>query len=104
MVLFPSAAVAWKLGNEPFIQNLGVFEQLKLRASYGITGNSGGPYKSIALLENTNYVYGGQLVIGYYPGRDHQPGFAVGDGLGTGYRVRYVFLKGQNLGYGGLLP
>ncbi len=65
---FPSAAVAWKLGNEPFIQNLGVFEQLKLRASYGITGNSGGPYKSIALLENTNYVYGGQLVIGYYPG------------------------------------
>ena len=36
---FPSAAVAWRLGDEQFIQDLGVFDDLKLRASYGISGS-----------------------------------------------------------------
>lgn len=36
---FPSAAFAWKAGEEDFISDLGVFSDLKLRASYGITGN-----------------------------------------------------------------
>ena len=38
--LFPSAAVAWRISDEPFMQGLsGVFSDLKLRATYGITGN-----------------------------------------------------------------
>ncbi len=40
---FPSAAFAWKLSEEPFIRDLGVFDNLKLRLSYGITGNQGIP-------------------------------------------------------------
>ncbi|TDE42145.1 TonB-dependent receptor [Flavobacterium rhamnosiphilum] len=36
---FPSAALAWKLSNESFIKNLDVFSNLKLRVSWGITGN-----------------------------------------------------------------
>ena len=35
---FPSAAIAWKLDKEPFIKNLGFINELKLRASYGKTG------------------------------------------------------------------
>ena len=35
---FPSAAVAWKLDKEPFIRDLGFVSELKLRASYGQTG------------------------------------------------------------------
>ena len=35
---FPSAAVAWKLDKEPFIKDLGFVSELKLRASYGQTG------------------------------------------------------------------
>ncbi len=66
---FPSAAVAWKLGQEEFIQNTGIFDELKLRASYGETGNSGSPYQSLALLNTTNYAYDRQLVIGYFPSR-----------------------------------
>lgn len=38
---FPSGAVSWKLHNEEFIKKLGVFNELKLRASYGISGNQG---------------------------------------------------------------
>lgn len=36
---FPSAALAWNLSNEDFIKNLDVFSNLKLRVSWGITGN-----------------------------------------------------------------
>ena len=37
---FPSGAVSWKLEEEPWIKSLGFFDQLKLRASYGSTGNN----------------------------------------------------------------
>jgi TonB-linked SusC/RagA family outer membrane protein len=38
---FPSGAVAWRLSNEKFIENLNTFSDLKLRVSYGITGSDG---------------------------------------------------------------
>ena len=37
--LFPSFSVGWNAGQESFIEDLGVFERLKLRASYGNLGN-----------------------------------------------------------------
>ena len=36
---FPSIGVGWNMGYEDFIADLGVFDRLKLRASYGILGN-----------------------------------------------------------------
>lgn len=36
--LFPSAAVAWKIHEEPFLQNMDKISQLKLRLGYGVTG------------------------------------------------------------------
>ncbi len=38
--VFPSASVAWRLSEENFMMNQPVFSDLKLRASYGVTGNS----------------------------------------------------------------
>ncbi len=38
---FPSAAFAWRLSEEDFIKDLGVFSNLKLRLGWGITGNAG---------------------------------------------------------------
>jgi iron complex outermembrane receptor protein len=40
--LFPSAAIAWKLKEENFLKNSIVFSDLKLRASYGVTGQQDG--------------------------------------------------------------
>lgn len=37
--VFPSAAVAWRLGNEPFMREVGWLSDLKLRLSWGINGN-----------------------------------------------------------------
>ena len=36
---FLSGAVAWRLSEEKFIKNLNIFSNLKLRLSYGETGN-----------------------------------------------------------------
>ncbi len=66
---FPSAAIGWRIINENFLKNSGlanVFSDLKLRASYGITGNSNiPPYQSVSGLRTYNYVLADQLVAGY---------------------------------------
>jgi TonB-linked SusC/RagA family outer membrane protein len=37
---FPSAALGWRISDEPFLANNGTISNLKLRTSYGLTGNS----------------------------------------------------------------
>jgi TonB-dependent starch-binding outer membrane protein SusC len=37
--IFPSGALAWRMIEESFVKNLNTFSNLKLRASYGVTGN-----------------------------------------------------------------
>ncbi|MCB0458585.1 MAG: TonB-dependent receptor [Flavobacteriaceae bacterium] len=48
---FPSAAVAWKLGEEQFIKDLNTFSTLKLRLSYGYSGSQAiESFRSLAIL------------------------------------------------------
>lgn len=57
--IFPSGAVAWKLSNEPFIEKLNTFSELKLRVSYGITGSDGiGDYAYLSRLTPWGTVIG----------------------------------------------
>lgn len=52
--VFPSAAVAWKVSDEEFMKTNSVISNLKLRASFGLTGNSEiPPYSSLSLLSST---------------------------------------------------
>ena len=37
---FPSVSAAWRLSEENFIKNTGVFDDLRLRIGYGVSGNS----------------------------------------------------------------
>ena len=37
---FPSVSAAWRLSEEKFIKDLGVFDDLKFRVGYGVSGNS----------------------------------------------------------------
>jgi len=39
---FPSAGFTWNAGQEDFIRNLNIFDALKLRGSYGLSGNQNG--------------------------------------------------------------
>ena len=46
---FPSVSAAWNITEEPFMQNQKVFDNLKLRAGYGVSGNAQGfgAYESV---------------------------------------------------------
>jgi TonB-linked SusC/RagA family outer membrane protein len=60
---FPSGSVAWRISEEDFLKESGVVNELKLRGSYGLTGNQGiSPYQSLARLTNggRSYPYNGQ--------------------------------------------
>ncbi len=65
---FPSGAVAWKLSKEKFIEDLHWFDDLKVRYSYGVTGNQEiGSYQSLATLSTTSYIIGDQVIKGFSP-------------------------------------
>jgi TonB-linked SusC/RagA family outer membrane protein len=71
---FPSGAVAWRLSDEPFMQRLGLVSNLKLRASYGVTGNQAfGNYESYGRLGTNRYIIDGSPVVGFAPTRIPNP-------------------------------
>ena len=62
---FPSAALAWRMSEENFMKGASVISNLKLRTSYGETGNSGIPaYGALAGLATYSYVVNGAVVTG----------------------------------------
>lgn len=55
--IFPSASVGWRITEESFMEDQDLFNELKVRVSYGVTGNFSIPnYGAIPLLEEANYV------------------------------------------------
>ena len=75
---FPSVGLAWMLSEESFIKDLNVFDRLKLRGSWGITGNQSGvsPTVGLSSLSTKNYDYGTGT---NYPGT--QPNSPANTGL-----------------------
>lgn len=71
---FPSVAVAWKINQENFLKNVNALSDLKLRASYGITGQQDGignyDYISYYGLSNATaqYDFGGTYYQMFRPG------------------------------------
>ena len=70
--IFPSGSVAWRLSEEDFIRNMDMIDNLKLRASYGVTGSQGiGPLatRSIPIVDpSVNYPFGGgSYTVGVAP-------------------------------------
>ncbi|MCU0451651.1 MAG: TonB-dependent receptor, partial [Bernardetiaceae bacterium] len=62
---FPSFSVGWRVSEEPFMKNVKFMTDLKLRASYGLTGNNAiGDYRAIGQLANLNYNLGNALISG----------------------------------------
>ncbi|MFA8433077.1 MAG: SusC/RagA family TonB-linked outer membrane protein [Marinifilaceae bacterium] len=65
---FPSVSFGWRLIEEPFIQNLNLFSNLKLRAGWGETGNNKvGDYSAFSQMgvgEYSGYEFGGTYVKG----------------------------------------
>jgi TonB-dependent starch-binding outer membrane protein SusC len=61
---FPSVALGWRVSEEGFLKNSKTISNLKIRTSWGQTGNQGiSPYQSLASItsnpDNLNYPYAG---------------------------------------------
>lgn len=62
---FYSGAFAWRLSDEPFMKDLNVFDNLKLRVSAGQTGGQGvGAYMTRSRFVPANYGMGGSIQSG----------------------------------------
>ncbi|WP_243739338.1 SusC/RagA family TonB-linked outer membrane protein [Flavicella sediminum] len=71
---YPSVAAAWKVSEESFMQDQDVFKDLKLRASFGKSGNQAiGAYRTLGLLTEANTTLGGAENPGLTLGRPANP-------------------------------
>lgn len=67
---FPSLSLGWRISEEEFLVNSNWIDELKIRASYGLTGNFNiGNYEQIPAINSDPYVFGvpGQLQSGFRP-------------------------------------
>lgn len=88
---FPSGAIAWRASEEPFLRDIEQLSELKLRTSYGATGNAAvAPYQSLAVLSDRSTFLGGQLGTGYYQRSLPNPAL--------GWETTYQFDAGVDIG------
>jgi len=89
---FPSGAIAWRASDEPFLRDVTALSDLKLRASYGATGNAAiSPYQSLATLGARQTTFGGVIVPGYRQTR------LANEELG--WETTYQFDAGVDVGF-----
>ena len=96
---FPSAALAWRMSDEQFIKDLNIFQNLKFRASYGLSGSQAiNPYKTLSLLTTgQNYSYDGTTnqAIGIGPGIAANPNLKWETTAQTNFGFDFGILKGR---------
>jgi TonB-linked SusC/RagA family outer membrane protein len=65
---FPAVSAAWRVSDEGFLANNKIVSDLKLRASWGVTGNNRIPDNAqFSLLGNQNYALNNTSVSGFSP-------------------------------------
>jgi TonB-dependent starch-binding outer membrane protein SusC len=95
---FPSVGAAWRIGQESFMQNQNIVSDLKLRASYGVTGNSQGigayTAKLIYGIVGTYYNNGVQAAA-YAPIQGSNPNLQWEEVATTNIGLDFTVLKGK---------
>ncbi|MGI4020962.1 MAG: SusC/RagA family TonB-linked outer membrane protein [Janthinobacterium lividum] len=77
--LFPAISGAWRIINEDFMKNLPVISDLKLRAGYGVSGNSVGFNAFSAILvygtqsSGSKFLYNGNITNSIGPVQNENP-------------------------------
>lgn len=67
---FPSASVGWRISEENFMKDISFINDMKFRASYGITGNQNiGDFLYMGLVGGSTAVYGNALTAAVAPFR-----------------------------------
>lgn len=77
---FPSGAISWKINEESFLEDAKWLDVLKIRASYGISGNQGiSAYQTLSRYGQHKYFHNGAWVTAIGPG--YQSGYAGQGGI-----------------------
>ncbi|RXK83946.1 SusC/RagA family TonB-linked outer membrane protein [Filimonas effusa] len=76
--MFPAVSAGWNLHREAFLQNARFLNQLKLRAGYGVSGNTAGFDPNISLLlyrsgTGEKFYYNGQFVNSVRTSQNENP-------------------------------
>jgi len=72
--VFPSIALAWRVSGENFLKDIKVINDIKIRTSYGATGNNNiGNYAQYANAGYESYTFGGTAIGGYAPSQFANP-------------------------------
>ena len=75
--IFPAVSAAWRVSEESFMQSQNLFDDLKLRLSYGVSGNDqigSYPWQGTATFGGFQYIYGpGNAITSAYPSSIENP-------------------------------
>ena len=95
--MFPGVSASWRISQENFLKNSKVFNELKLRASYGQTGNQEGIrlYDYIQLLKFRDDGWGTKLIYPFGNGSQSQ---AMGLDVLAGVDRTWEILENVNVG------
>lgn len=78
--MFPSGAIGWNMHNESWMKNQKVINHLKIRASYGVSGNQGiSAYQTLSRYGQHKYFYNGSWQTAIGPG--YQSGYTGQGGI-----------------------
>ena len=94
--IFPSGAIGWKISNEDFLKDSETISNLKLRASYGVTGNQAiAPYQSLASFGSVYTPVNGATVINVTPNQVANPDLKWESSYQTNIGLDLGLLKNQ---------
>jgi TonB-linked SusC/RagA family outer membrane protein len=93
---FPSVQLGWRITKESFMQTQKIFDDLKLRAGYGITGNQPAQgFLGVGLLGYGNYIlYNGQWIQTLGPSQNANPNLRWEEKHETNIGLDYSLFKG----------
>ena len=96
---FPSASLAWEVTNTPVLKEAvgSIFQSLKPRISYGVTGRSDfNAYQSIATYSGYSaYLIDGQWINGYAPSLNANPDLAWEKSKAFNFGLDFVTLNNR---------
>jgi len=94
--VFPSAALGWNISKEGFMQNAKFVDNLKLRASYGKSGNEAiTVYKTISTDGTIRQPFNGLTTVGVVPDNLGNPDLKWETTVGTNIGLDYSLFKGR---------
>ncbi|WP_255486589.1 SusC/RagA family TonB-linked outer membrane protein [Mucilaginibacter sp. SP1R1] len=93
---FPSVQLGWRITKESFMQDQHVFDDLKLRGGYGVTGNQpAAGFLAVGLLGYGNYIlYNGQWIQTLGPSQNANPSLRWEQKRETNLGLDYSMFKG----------